>query len=84
VSGVDYDEDGAFLTTAPQIQIPAAVGYTVCYYLNDGWYDDGTETGAFKPGWCDDNGSIVDTTVPAAQGFWTKGVGGAFTATFSL
>ena len=80
VSGVDYAED-AYLTAA-QIQVPNASGYTTLYYFNDGWYDDGTEEGALKAGWCDSDGYIVDATIPVMQGFWTKGVTGAFTLTF--
>ena len=82
VEGVDYDEENTFKTIAAQIQIPAAVGYDVYYYLNDGWYDDNGKDG-FKPGWCDDYGVLVDAEIPAGQGIWTKGVSGAFTLTFT-
>ena len=78
-----FDEENLFQTTAAQVQIPAAVGYNTYYFLADGWYDDGTDEGAFAAGWCDDSGNLVDTLVPVAQGFWTKGVGGAFTLTFA-
>ena len=81
IVGVNYDSAEAFMATAPQVQIPAAAGYTTLYYLNDGWYDDNGADG-FKAGWCDSNGVLVDTVVPAAQGFWTKGVTGSFTLTF--
>ena len=81
VTGVNYDSEGAWLNTAPQIQVPSAAGYTTYRYLNDGWYDNNGED-AYKPGWCDFNGNIVDDAIPAAQGFWTKGVQGAFTLTF--
>ena len=80
IVGVDYAEDA--YKSAPQIQIPNASGYTTLYYFNDGWYDDGTEEGALKAGWCDSDGYIVDATIPVMQGFWTKGVTGAFTLTF--
>ena len=83
ITGVDFDSEDAWLNTAPQIQVPSANGYTIYRYLNDGWYDDGTEEGATKPGWCDVGGNLVDDTIPAAQGFWTKGVQGAFTLTFN-
>ena len=82
IVGVDWDADDAFTATAAQIQVPAAAGYTTYYYLNDGWYDDGSESGAYKPGWCNSSGSIVSDVIPAAQGFWTKGVSGVFTLTF--
>ena len=84
IVGADYDEGGAFIKTAPQIQIPNAVGaYDVYYYLNDGWLDDGTEEGQIIPGWCDDWGTIVDAEIPVATGIWTKGVGSAFKLTFT-
>ena len=74
MTGVYWDSDDAFMKTAPQIQIPKATGgYDTYYYLNDGWYDNGTEDGDTKPGWSDMGGVIVDIAVPVAQGFWTKG-----------
>ena len=80
---VAFDDKGAFKKTAPQLQIPNALGaYTTLYYLEDGWFDDGSEEGDYKAGWCDGDGNITDTEIPAAQGFWTKGVSGAFTLTF--
>ena len=83
ITGVDYDSDGTWLTTAPQIQVPATTGgYTTYRYLNDGWYDDDGND-AYKSGWCDAGGNIVSDVIPAAQGFWTKGVQGAFTLTFT-
>ena len=92
LAGVDYDEDGAFTTTAPHIQVPNAKGgYDLYYYLNNGYYVDAQGNDAEKPGWCDMNGTIAGDTaagavvsgdVPAGQGFWTKGVGGTFTVTF--
>ena len=75
--GVDWDDRDLFLKTASQIQIPKTGGYNTYYYLNDGWFDDGTEEGDFKAGWCDAGGNIVDVEVPVGQGFWTKGVSGA-------
>ena len=83
VKGVDYDSEDAWLATAPQIQVPATTGgYTTYRYLNDGWYDNNGED-AYKPGWCDAMGNIVEDVIPAAQGFWTKGVQGEFTLTFT-
>ena len=92
LKGVDYDEDGAFVATAPQIQVPkAGGGYDLYYYLNNGYYVDADGNDAEKPGWCDEVGTIagnvaagalVSGDVPAGQGFWTKGVGGEFTMTF--
>ena len=84
IVGVAYDDSFAFMTTAPQIQIPNAMtgGYDTYYYLTDGWYDDNGADG-YKPGWCDAAGVLVDSVIPVAQGFWTKGVTGAFTLTFT-
>jgi hypothetical protein len=85
VVGVDFGDGTEFKSTAAQVQIPVSSGngYNIYYYLNDGWYDNGTTDGDFRPGWCDGFGSIVDATIPAAQGFWTKGVSGAFTLEFN-
>ena len=85
IVGVDFGDGTSFKTTAAQLQVPVSSGngYNIYYYLNDGWYDNGTTDGDFKPGWCDGFGSIVDATIPAAQGFWTKGVSGAFTLEFN-
>ena len=80
-----YDEEGEFEKSAPQIQIPSGGAYNTFYYLADGWYDDGSEEGALKPGWCDMFGSLVygeDATIPVAQGFWLKGVGSTFKVKF--
>jgi len=83
IIGVAYDDNNAFLTTAPQIQVPSANGYDTYYYLTDGWYQDSNGQDAYKPGWCDVWGVLVDSVIPVAQGFWTKGVTGAFTLTFT-
>ena len=82
IVGVDFGDGTTFSAEAVQIQIPNGVGYDTYYYLNDGWFDDGTEEGAVKPGWCDIAGNLVDAEISAGQGFWTKGVTGAFTLTF--
>ena len=83
IVGVVYDDNNAFRTTAPQLQIPnPAGGYFTYYYLTDGWYDDNGKDG-YKAGWCNGDGVLVDTEVPVAQGFWTKGTTGAFTLTFT-
>jgi hypothetical protein len=81
--GVDFDYGLLFKKTAAQLQVPAGTGYTTYYYLNDAWYADGTTSGATKPGWADAKGDLVSETIPAMQGFWTKGVSGAFTLTFN-
>lgn len=83
IVGVNYDSDNTWLDTAPQIQVPSANGYVTYRYLNDGWYNDGTEVGVCKAGWCDVNGSLVSDTIAVAQGFWTKGVTGEFSLKFT-
>ena len=81
IMGVDYDEQDVWLTTAPQMQVPNAFGgYTLYYYLNDAWDVANQVTVA---GWADSNGNLASGTIPAAQGFWTKGVSGAFTLKFT-
>ena len=77
IKGVDYDDAFAFQATAPHIQVVGLDGYsTLYYYLNDGWYDNGTPDGDVKPGWCDAGGNIVDPIIEAQQGFWVKAMGG--------
>ena len=51
-------------------------------YGNDG-YDLVKDDGTTAPGWCDMGGNLATGAIPAAQGFWTKGVTGAFTLTFT-
>ena len=81
ISGVDYDEGGTWLTTAPQIQVPNAFGgYSLYYYLNDAWDEVNQKT---VPGWADSYGNLASGTIPAAQGFWTKGVSASFTLRFT-
>ena len=88
-----YATDGeAFVQRAPHIQVPNAKGtYDLYYYLSDGFYYDEDGNAAEKPGWCDSAGTIagdveagalVSGDVPAGFGFWTKGVGSAFTLKF--
>ena len=79
IVGVDWDEEDAWMNTAPQIQVPSAAGYTTYYYLNDGTYNEAGDT---KAGWCNANAEIVDDIVPVAQGFWVKPVTGAFNMVF--
>lgn len=83
VEGVDFDVDFLFQKTAAQLQVPNGVGYTTYYYLNDAYYRDEAGNGVMKPGWADLNGNLVESVIPAMQGFWTKGVSGAFTLTFN-
>ena len=83
ITGVDYDDQNVWKANASQIQIPSTTGYAVYYYLNDGWYDNGTTDGDYKAGWCDGDGNIVNDVIPAGQGFWTKGTTGAFKLLFT-
>ena len=80
IVGVDYDENFNFWQTAPQIQVLSSTGgYTIYYYLNDGYVDDVT----FVEGWCDSMGTLVtDTTIGVGAGFWIKSPA-AMTATFN-
>ena len=87
LTGVEADEDGLFTKTAAQMQVPNAKGtYDIYYYLTNGWFDNGTEDGDFKPGWCDSNGVIageddadLDGQLTAGLSAWVKGVGAAET-----
>ena len=81
IVGVDFDEKLNFQKTAPQIQVlnAAGTGYTVYYYLNDGYVDDYT----LVEGWCDGAGNLVsDATIGVGAGFWIKSPA-AMTATFN-
>ena len=80
IVGVNYDGYGVFQGTAPHIQVVKSDGTAALYYyLNDGWYDDGSKEGAEKPGWCNNAGNLVDVTITAQSGFWVKATNGAFT-----
>ena len=84
IVGVDFGDGIEFVNLAPQLQVPNALGgYDIYYYLNDAWFDDGSEEGDVTAGWSDGSGNLVDAVIPAGQGFWTKGVTGAFTLTFT-
>ena len=79
IVGVDFDDAYLFMGTAPHIQVVKADGTPdKYYYLNDGYYNvDGAA--AYKAGWCDSNGNLVDVKIPAQGGFWVKAASGAFT-----
>ena len=81
--GADYDEEFVWQTTAPMMSVLNESGvYDSYFYLNDGWYDNGTADGDYKAGWCDVFGSIADFTIPAGTGYWMNSRTGAFTMTF--
>ena len=83
IVGVDYDGGGLFTGTAPHIQVVGIDGVpAMYYYLNDGWFDNGTADGGLKPGWCDSEGNIVDVNIEAQSGFWVKATTGALTFTY--
>ena len=76
---VAFDNSYVFMGTAPHIQVVKADGTPdKYYYLNDGYYEvDGAA--AYKAGWCDSSGNLVDVKIPAQGGFWVKAASGAFT-----
>ena len=83
IVGVDYDDAAAYTGTAPHIQVVGTDGVpAMYYYLNDGWYDNGTVDGDFKAGWCDSAGNIVDLVIPVQSGFWVKATTGELTFTY--
>ena len=79
--GVKFDDvDKIFRGTAPQIQVVQSDGTAdVYYYLTDGWYKDDNGKAAYKAGWCNDFGVLVDIEIAAQSGFWVKATTGAFT-----
>ena len=80
IVGVNYDDLGVFHGTAPHIQVVQSDGTAVLYYyLNDGAYLDDNKKLAYKSGWCNSVGEIVDVTIAAQSGFWVKATSGAFT-----
>lgn len=82
IVGVNFDEELNFQTTAPQILVQKAsgAGYDSYYFLNDAYIE---ETDSTTTGWADSNGNYVSTTIPVGAGFWSKGVTGEVTFTFS-
>ena len=71
--GVDYDDDFVFMATAPHIQVLTNSGAPNMYYfLNDGYYETEEGEEAYKAGWCDSNGNIVDLTIVSGVGYWLK------------
>lgn len=69
---VNYDDNYIFTGTAPHIQVLKADGTPNKYYfLADGYYEDNGED-AYKQGWCDNNGNIVNLVITPGVGFWLK------------
>ena len=70
LTGVNYDDGGAWKNTAPQIQVPNGVGYDLYYYLNDAW-DEVKQTTV--PGWADTVGNLAPAaTVTPGVAVWLK------------
>ena len=78
--GVNFDENGAFLQTAPQLQVWTPSGYNTYFYLNDA-YDAVINDGTVYTGWADNFGNYVTATVSAGQGAWFKDPNEACTVT---
>ena len=74
IVGVDFDEDFAFVETAPHILVPKADGYSDFFYINfEGdsfWFD------------FDAGGPDEGATIPVGTGFWFK-AGTDVTITFT-
>ena len=80
IVGVDYDESGNFTQTASQIQVYDGTGFIPYYYLNNAWDAANNKEVA---GWADALGDYAaDVDINVGEGFWTKGVSGAFTLKF--
>ncbi len=66
--GSDYDDDFAFRSTAPQVQVPNAKGgYDIYYYLNDGYFVNEQGEDDEKAGWCDLWGTIAGDDEAGAE-----------------
>ncbi len=79
--GVNFDLGGAFMQTAPQLQVWTPSGYQMYFYLNDA-YDLDLNDGTVYEGWADSFGNYVTGSLPVGYGFWFKPTS-AVTATFS-
>ena len=82
---IDWEADDytTFRNLATQMQIWDGSKYDMAYYVSNAWYDNGTEEGAFKAGWCDPEGLLLENyTIPSGNGFWIKAASGACTLTF--
>ena len=69
--GVNFDENGAFLQTAPKLQVWTPSGYNMYYYINDA-YDAVKNDGTVYEGWADSFGNYVTDNFPIGYGFWFK------------
>jgi hypothetical protein len=67
-NGVNYDDNGAFLQTAPKLQVWTPSGYDLYYYLNDAW----SAGDVYSAGWSDSWGVLATGSFPVGYGFWFK------------
>ena len=74
-----YDDEQAFKSTAPSIQIPNAdrEGFATYYYLKDG------AANMIDPGWVDAGGNAADPSIPVGRGCWFKQSAASMTVTFT-
>ena len=80
---IDWEDPTAFQTLAAELQIWNGSKYDKAYYVSNAWFDDGTEEGDYKAGWCDMDGLLRENyVIPAGNGFWIKAQSGACTLTF--
>ena len=81
---IDWEGDYmAFKNLATQLQIWNGNGYDNAYYVSNAWYDNGTEDGDYKEGWCDMDGLLrVDYSIPVGYGLWIKATSGVCTIDF--
>ena len=72
---IDWDNPTEFYTTAAQLQIWNGSSYDFAYYVSNAWYDNGTEEGAYKEGWCDGDGLLrTDYEFTPGGAYWVKNV----------
>ena len=69
--GVDYDDNSAFMQTAPKLQVWTPSDYIMCYYLNDA-YDADLDDGTVYEGWADGFGNYVTDNFPVGHAAWFK------------
>ena len=82
---IDWEGDyTAFQNQATQLQIWNGSDYDMAYYVNNAWFDNGTEDGDYAEGWCDADGLLrVDYSIPTGYGLWIKATSGTCTIDFN-
>lgn len=69
------DEYTLFRNLAAQLQIWNGSNYDTAYYVSNAWFDDGTEEGDYKEGWCDGDGLLLeDYEFTPGGAYWVKNV----------